>query len=241
MWVSVIEKILTGCSCIDSHLNGGISAGSVTLIYGEPETGKSTLAMQCAVNCGIQGYKTLFVDCDNTFSAKRFSQVAAGKFEEIADLILLVKPLDFKEQTALIDRIADYTAKNFGLIVVDTLNSLYRAKVAESSGKAFGVNRELNRQLAILAQTAKTQKLPVVVTSQVRSVFNDTHDTVAPVATRVLKFWADTIIAMKPTENPQTLKATLEGKNTEKTENTQEAVCYVTIDETGIHDSPYYE
>ena len=46
---------------------------------------------------------------------------------------------------------------------------------------------------------------------------------------------------MKPTENPQTLKATLEGKNTEKTENTQEAICYVTIDETGIHDSPYYE
>ena len=241
MCSSVIEKILTGCNCIDSYLNGGISAGSVTLIYGEPETGKSTLAMQCAVNCGIQGYKTLFVDCDNTFSAKRLSKVAAGKFEEIADLILLVKPLDFKEQTALIDRIADYTAKNFGLIVVDTLNSLYRAKVAESSGKAFGVNRELNRQLAILAQTAKTRKLPVVVTSQVRSVFNDTYDTVAPVATRVLKFWADTILSMKPTEEPQTIKAVLEGKDSGKPENIPEAVCYVTIDETGIHDSPYYE
>jgi DNA repair protein RadB len=240
MWVSVIEKILTGCSCIDSHLNGGISAGSVTLIYGEPETGKSTLSMQCAVNCGIQGYKTLFVDCDNTFSAKRLSQIAAAKFEEIADHIILVKPTDFKQQTALIDRIAEYTAKNFGLIVVDTLNSLYRAKVAESTGKAFGVNRELNRQLAILAQTAKTRKLPVVVTSQVRSIF-DTYNNVAPVATRVLKFWADTIIAMKPTEEPQTIKAMLEGKNSGKTENPQETACYVTIDETGIHDSPFYE
>jgi RecA/RadA recombinase len=237
MCISVIKKVSTGCSCIDSKLNGGISPGSVTLIYGEPETGKSTLTMQCAVNCALQGYKTLFVDCDNTFSAKRLSQVASGKFEEIADLIILIKPANFKEQTAVIDRIGEYTAKNFGLVVIDTFNSLYRAKVAESSGKAFSVNRELNRQLAILAQTAKTQKLPVVVTSQVRSVFNEPYASVAPVATRVLKFWADTTIVMKPTENPQTIKAVLEEKN----EKTQEAPCYLRIDETGIRDHPFHE
>jgi RecA/RadA recombinase len=236
MCISVIKTNLTGCSCIDSHLNGGISPESVTLVYGEPETGKSTLAMQCAVNCAMQGYKTLFVDCDNTFSAKRLSQLASGKFEEIADLIILIRPADFKEQTAVVERISEYTAKNFGLVVIDTFNSLYRAKVAESSGKAFGLNRELNRQLAILAQTAKTKKTPVIVTSQVHSVLDEPFHTVAPVATRVLKFWADTIIAMKPTENPQTIKAVLE----ETRQNPQETHCYLLIDETGIHDSPFH-
>jgi DNA repair and recombination protein RadB len=237
MCISVIKKILTGCSCIDSNLNGGISPESVTLIYGEPETGKTTLAMQCAVNCAMQNLKTLFVDCDNTFSPKRLSQVASGKFEEIADRIILIKPADFGEQTAVIDRISEYTAKNFGLVVIDTLNSLYRAKVAESSEKAFELNRELNRQLAILAQTAKTQKIPIVITSQVHSVFNETYVTVAPVATRVLKFWADTIIAMKPAENPQTIKAVLEKTR----ENPQEVACYLRIDETGIHDYPFHQ
>jgi RecA/RadA recombinase len=237
MCVSVIKKILTGCSCIDSNMNGGISSESVTLVYGEPETGKSTLAMQCAVNCAMQGYKTLFVDCDNTFSAKRLSQVASGKFEEIADRIILIKPANFGEQTAIIDRISEYTAKNFGLVVIDTLNSLYRAKVAESSGKAFGPNRELNRQLAILAQTAKTQKTPVVITSQVRSVFDESYVSVTPVATRVLKFWADTIIAMRPTENAQTIKAVLEKTR----QNPQEATCYLRIDETGIRDYPFHQ
>jgi DNA repair protein RadB len=235
MCSSVIKKILTGSKCIDSHLNGGISSGTVSLVYGEPETGKSTLAMQCAVNCALQGYKTLFVDCDNTFSAKRLSQIASEEFEEIANLIILVKPVNFKEQTALIDRIEAYTAKNFGLIVIDTFNSLYRAKVAESLGKPFGVNRELNRQLAILAQTAKTQKLSVVLTSQVRSVFNEPYANVAPVATRVLRFWADTIIVMKPTENPQIIKAAFE----EKSENIQEGPCYLRIEETGIRDCPF--
>ena len=237
MCVSVMNKISTGCNCIDGHLKGGISPESVTLVYGEPETGKTTLVMQCAVSCALQGYKILFVDCDNTFSAKRLSQAASGKFEEIAELIILMKPVDFKEQTAIIERISEYTAKNFGLVVIDTFNSLYRAKIAESSGKAFGPNRELNRQLAILAQTAKTQKIPVMITSQVRSVLDDTYHTVAPVATRVLKFWADTIIAMKPTENPQTIKAILEKTR----QNPQETNCQLLINETGIHDSPFQQ
>lgn len=231
MCVKVIKKISTGCRCIDSKLGGGISPESVTLIYGEPETGKTTLAMQCAVNCAIQNYKTLFVDCDNTFSSKRLSQVASGKFEEIADLIILIRPNDFREQTAVIDLISEYTAKNFGLVVIDTLTSLYRVNIAESSGKAFGPNRELNRQMAILTQTAKTQKMPVVITSQVRSVFNESYVSVEPVATRVLKFWADTIIAMNPSENPQIIKAVI--KTNEKA---QEAACYLRIDETGIRD-----
>ncbi len=125
---NLIKKILTGCGCIDESMSGGISPGSLTLIYGEPETGKTTLAMQCAVNCAMQNYKTLFVDCDNTFSAKRLSQVSSGKFEEIAELMLLMRPTDFKEQTAVIDRLSEYIAKNFGLVVIDTFTSLYRAQ-----------------------------------------------------------------------------------------------------------------
>jgi len=226
--------IHTGCRCIDRNIGGGISPESVTLIYGEPETGKTTFAIQCTVSCALQNYKTLFVDCDNTFSTKRLSQLSGDKFDQVAEQVILIKPKDFNEQTAVIDRIQDYTAKNFGLIVIDTFTSLYGAEVAESSGKAFSVNRELNRQLAILAQTAKIRKIPVIIVSQVRSVFDDPNVSVAPVANRVLKFWADTIIAMKPTGYPQTIKAVLETR-----ENKQEVTCYVQIGETGIKDTEF--
>src|SRR5208283_1989756 len=228
--------IHTGCRCIDSNIDGGISPESVTLIYGEPETGKTTLAIQCTVSCALQNYKTLFVDCDNTFSTKRLSQLAADKFEQVAQQVILIKPKDFHEQTAVIDRIQDYTEKNFGLIIVDTFTSLYGARVAEFSGKAFSVNRELNRQLAILAQTVKIRKIPVIIVSQVRSVIDDPNVSVAPVANRVLRFWADTIIAMKPTDYPQTIKAVLETR-----ENKQEVTCYVQIGEAGIKDTEYRE
>ena len=215
-------------------MEGGITQESVTLFYGEAETGKSTLAMQCAINCAMQSLKTLYVDCDGTFSAKRLSQLAAGKFDEIAELIILVRPKDFREQTAVVDRLAEYTVKNSGLVVFDTITSLYRVRVAESSGKAFGLNRELNRQMAIIAQTARIKKIPMILVSQVRSVFGEIEGAVEPVGTRVLKFWADTIIAMKPTESPQVVKAVLE-----KPQRDREVTCNLRIDASGIHDYPF--
>jgi DNA repair protein RadB len=203
------------------------------MIYGEPETGKTTFAIQCAANCALQGKKTLFVDCDNTFATERLNQITREKFDQVAEQIILMKPKDFAEQTAIVDQLTDYIAKNFGLVVIDTFNSLYRAKVSETSVKAsFTINRELNRQMALLAQNAKTLHIPIIVTSQVKAVFNETYVSVAPVATRVLQFWADNIIALKPTENPQLIKAVLQ-----KNRNPQEATCYLRISQLGIHDN----
>lgn len=232
MCISVLRNIPTSCRTLDKFLNGGIPSESVTLVYGEPETGKTTLAMQCAVSCARKGYKTLFVDCDGTFSARRLSQIASGQFEEVAELIILMRPSDFREQTTVIDQLTDYVTKSFGLIVVDTVTSIYRLKVAESPSKTFELNRELNRQLANLAQVAKTQKIAVLVTSQVHSALDKVPVSVEPVATRVLKFWADTVIAMKPTENSQVIKLILE-----KSPAKLQPITYsLRIEETGIRE-----
>jgi DNA repair protein RadB len=227
-----MPTIPTDCRAIDRSLEGGIPQESISLVYGEAETGKSTLAMQCAVNCAKQGYKTLFIDCDGTFSTRRLSQIASEKFKEIAEMIILMKPNDFREQTIAIDHLIEYLTKNFGLLIIDTITTLYRLKIAETPKKTFELNRELNRQTALLAQIAKTQKIAVLTTSQVRGVFDDTYSTIEPVATRVLEFWADTIIALKPTENPQIIKATLE-KSPRKL---QPITYYLKIEKNGIHE-----
>jgi DNA repair protein RadB len=226
-----MAEILTGVSGIDTVIGGGIKPQTIMLIYGEPETGKSTLAMQIALHCAQQNGKILYVDCDNTFSAKRLSQIARDSFNEVADRIVLVKPKDFREQTILIDQIEAYIV-NVNLIVVDTFTSLYSAKAAESP-RAFSTNRELNRLLAILAQTVTTRKIPFVMTSQVRSVFDEQSESVRPVATRVLKFWANTILSLKPTELPQTIKATVE----KAPKLSAPSLCYIQIGETGIRDT----
>ncbi|MEM3695187.1 MAG: ATPase domain-containing protein [Candidatus Bathyarchaeia archaeon] len=233
MCIDVLQKIPTGCKVIDNSLEGGIPTKSLTLVYGEAETGKTTLAMQVVVNCAMQGYKILFVDCDDTFSSRRLSQIAAGKLNKIAELIILMKPRSFQEQTFVVDHLNDYVTKHFGLVVVDTVTSLYSARIAENPQKTFELNRELNRHMGLLAQLAKTNKIAILVTSQVRSAFEEGYVSVEPVATRVLKFWAEIIIAMKPTENPRTIKAIIEkGAKAPK-----QCACLLQIKERGLSDA----
>jgi RecA/RadA recombinase len=227
-----VQRIIsTGSRAIDESLGGGLPLG-ISLVYGEAETGKTTLALQCAVNCGKQRVETFFVDCDGSFSVQRLTQIASRQFAEVAKLIVLARPRDFREQAVIIDQLAEYVTSGFGLAVIDTFTSLYRLRVSESPSKTFELNRELNRQLAVLAQVAKTKKISVLITSQVHSVLDEASATVEPVATRVLKFWADTIIALKPSEDRQVVKMMLE-KNPQnvplKTHNLR-------IGQSGIHD-----
>lgn len=204
-------------------------SGNISLIYGEAETGKTTLASQCVVNCAKQGSKILFIDCDGTFSAKRLSQIASERFDEIAESVILMRPENFQQQAMIINKLGDYITGNFGLVVIDTINSLYRAQIAESP-KTFSLNRELNKQLATLAQLARTKKIVILVLSQVRTAFREEHASIEPVATRVLKFWGDTIINLMPTETPRLIKAILE-KNSPQV---QPIICYLSISASGI-------
>ncbi|MFA7397954.1 MAG: AAA family ATPase, partial [Candidatus Bathyarchaeia archaeon] len=225
-----MAPISTGCNCIDQNIGGGIQSDSIILVYGEPETGKSTFALQCAVNCAIQGGKILYVDCDNTFSTERLLQIAGYDFNTVSERIVLVKPRDFREQTVLTEHIEDY-AVNVGLIIFDTFTALYSAKAAESP-KAFSTNRELNRQLALLAQLTKTKKIPLVINSQVRSIISEQSTSVRPVATRVLNFWADNVLLFKPTDFSRVIQVIIE----KAPGLTAEVACYVQIGAGGLTD-----
>jgi DNA repair protein RadB len=223
--------IMTGCGSIDELLAGGLPSDGISLVYGEAETGKSSLAVQCAINCARMGYKTLFIDSDGTFSTKRLSQIAYYDCEKISSFIILMKPTTFQEQIAVIDHLEEYITKKFGLIVVDTITSLYRVELG-SPKETFALNRELNRQVAFLAQIAKTHKVAVLITSQVRSVFREEQVITEPVATRVLKFWSDIVLNLKQTGQTRVIKVLLE----KHPERKRSASCYVRIERTGIRD-----
>ncbi len=225
------RKIPTGCHALDKMLEGGLTLGDVTLVYGEAETGKTSLAIQCAVNAARIGYKAILVDSDGTFSPVRLSQIAHKDLDEVAPSITLVKPATFQEQASAIDRLDEYLTKTVGLIVVDTVTSLYRIELGEPK-RTFTFNRELGRQVACLAQIAKTRKVAVVINSQVRNVFLEGVVTMEPVATRVLKFWADIVLNLKHTGQSRIMKAVLE----KHPERKRPISCYFMISKIGIRD-----
>jgi len=231
MWNPLQRVIPTGCGSLDALLKGGLPADGVSLVYGEAETGKSSLAVQCAVNCARMGYKSIFIDSDGTFSPGRLSQIAYYDCEKISPLIILMKPTTFKEQITVIDHLDEYLTPKFGLIIVDTITSLYSAELGGPK-ETFALNRQLNRQVAFLAQIAKAHNIATLITSQVRSVFVNNQVSIEPVAMRVLKFWGDIVLNLKPTGQTRVIKALLEKHKERK----RAASCYVKIDRTGIRD-----
>ncbi len=229
---STARVLPTGCSGLDKLLEGGLHPASITLVYGEAETGKTSLAIQCAVNAARLDCKVIFIDSDGSFTSRRLAQIASHDLSEVAPKITLVQPTTFQEQELAIDRLDQYLTPNVGLVVVDTITSLYRAEFEKSKDKTFKMNRELGRQLANLAQIAKTRKISTLITSQVRSVFLQGSVVTEPVATRVLKFWSDSVLNLKPADHRNTIRAILE----KHAQHVGPVNCYFSIEENGICD-----
>jgi len=223
--------IQTGCVSLDKLLGGGFPTESVSLIYGEAETGKTSLAVQCAVNCARRGNKSLFIDTDGTFSYERLSQIAEYDFEKISPLMIIVRPATFQEQSRAIDQLEKVITRKFGLIIIDTATSLYRVELDDIK-ETYAANRELNRQLAVLTQIVKTRGVAALITSQVSSVpFGETVET-KPVATRVLNYWSDIVLDMKQTGQTRVIKVLREKHP--KIKGT--GFIYIKIESTGISD-----
>ncbi len=221
----------TGCSSLDKLLEGGFPTEEISLIYGEAETGKTSLAIQCAVNVARQGYKAIYLDSDGTFSPTRLSQITHYDSANLLSQIFLARPTAFQEQAFAIDHFDRYITKKVGLFVVDTVTSLYRAELG-SPKETFILNRELNRQVASLAQIAKTYGIAIILTSQVRSVFVQEGVSIEPVATRVLNFWSDIVLNLKHTSQKGVVNAVIEKHPKRK----RSMSCYLKIGRTGIRD-----
>jgi len=225
------QWITTGSMRLDMALNVGLPIGEVTLIYGEAETGKTGLAIQCSVNAARIGFKTLYIDCEGTFTPERLSQIAQSDIDEVSEMIIIARPSSFQEQIDLIDGLEKYITKRFGLIVFDTITSHYRSEIA-NKGDPFNLNRELNRQVAVLMQIARTTPLSVLLLSQVRSVMETSDFT--PVATRTLRFWSSGVIKLSRTERPNIVRCVVE-----KAHGAEKNLTFLlSIEEDGVHDYP---
>jgi DNA repair protein RadB len=223
--------IPTGCIALDKLLGGGFPAEGVSLVYGEAETGKTSLAVQCAVNCARRGIKSLFIDTDGTFSYERLSQIAEYDYEKISPLMIIMRPTTFQEQSRAIDQLEKVITRKFGLIIVDTVTSLYRVELDDPQ-ETYAASRELNRQLAVLTQIVKTCGVAALIISQVRSVLLGETIEMKPVATRVLNYWSDIVLDMKQTGQTRVIKVLREKHS--KIKGT--GFCYVKIESTGIND-----
>jgi len=205
-----IRRLSTGVKNIDKLLNGGIKGGTLTHVYGKARSGKTTLAIQTAVNVAISGWRTLYVDAENSFSPQRLRQISGTSFDRVAKEIVVFRPTTFVEQSNIVDNIEKYIVPKVKLIIFDTIATLYRVELGNSQ-RNFALNRELNRQLAMLLGLAKKHGIAILITNQVRDVMVEGVVGIEPVGKRVLEHWTPSSLLLEVSDYSKERKIKLIG------------------------------
>ena len=115
----------TGSENLDALLGGGYRAGTITLLYGRSNSGKTQLAMQAAMLCARAGKTSLFIDTEGSFRPERVEEMAKARGlapEGILNRIVYVRSDSASEQmeTVRLMQAREATAPA-SLAVVDTL------------------------------------------------------------------------------------------------------------------------
>lgn len=158
------DRLSSGCEGLDRLLGGGFEPGIITQIYGEAGTGKTTIVLQTAVGAVGRGLKVIFIDTEG-FSVERFRQIAGEGAKDVGAKIVVFEPLNLEQQHSSIKDATKIAGKEFGLLILDSATSLYRAAFEGDDNRP--VRRALAAQLGELQEMARRHRIPVVVTNQV--------------------------------------------------------------------------
>ncbi len=139
--VVAIERIPTGIDEFDRVLGGGIVAGSVVLIGGDPGIGKSTLLLQALVALCNQR-EVLYVSGEESAAqvAMRAHRMGAGAV-----------PLPLMAEIELERITAEIETRRPALVVIDSIQTLYSSQLQSAPGSVAQV-RECAAQLTRLSK-----------------------------------------------------------------------------------------
>ncbi len=205
--LSKMAKISAGSWDLNKWLFGGYENDIVTVIYGNPGSGKTNFALLCAVSQAKKGNKVIFVDTEGGFSVERVKQLCEnGKDKEVLKNIFLLKPTNFEEQKKVFIDLGKNLKNEVSLIVVDSMTILYRLDFATAREKSEAeiqkINSELVGQIKILAEIARKKEIPIIVTNQVykrgeRNAEGEMESFTQMVGGDILKYWGKCLIELE--------------------------------------------
>jgi len=204
------NKISAGSYDLNKWLFGGYEKDIITMIAGPAGSGKTNLVILSACSQAKKGNKVLFIDTEGGFSVDRVKQIIEEDVDKVLGNILLIKPTSFDEQKKDFEKILDKIKKeHISLIVVDGMTMLYRLELGDAhqskdDNKVKEINRELAKQMRILAEIARKQNIPVLITNQVYSEFLCEEDLKKGIKKQtnlvggdLLKYWSKCIIELE--------------------------------------------
>ena len=145
------DRVKTGIGEFDRVLGGGLMPGSVILLGGDPGIGKSTLAMQSASNIK---QKVLYVTGEE--SAKQI-KLRADRLKIKSDDFYILAETDMSPIIAAMNEL------NPVLIVIDSIQTMYRSELDNSPGTIT----QIRECTALLMEEAKKKHFSIIIVGHV--------------------------------------------------------------------------
>jgi len=186
-------KVSTGADFVNSLLDGGFENDVITTIYGPPGAGKTNFCL-LAMAASDPSKKILYVDTEGSFSVARFKQVCPD-YEKVLERTIFLTPTTYLEQKEAFEFIRKAVDDKFSLIIIDSIASLYRLELGVAND-IQNVNRELGLHMALLTEIARKKKIPVIMTNQVYSDFEDKERTRA-IGGDTMKYWSRAMLEVQ--------------------------------------------
>jgi DNA repair protein RadB len=207
------NKISTGSYDLNKWLYGGYEKGIITMIAGSPGSGKTNMAILVSCSQAKKGNKVIYIDTERGFSTDRVKQIVGDDFQNILKNILLMEPSDFNEQKKLFTTLnSELKKEQVSLIVVDGMAMLYRLEFGDAringNENVWEINREVAKQMKLLAEISKKQNIPIIITNQVYQGFQSEEDwkkglerETNIVGGDLFQYWSKCIIELKGSGN----------------------------------------
>lgn len=168
------QRISSGMEELDRVLGGGIVAGSLMLVGGDPGIGKSTLLLQVCHNLTRDRHKVLYVSGEESAQQIKLRAQRIGDFKD--DLMLLCET-----NLELVRSVIEKTKPE--IVVIDSIQTMYHETVSAAPGSVSQVREATN----VLMQIAKGMGISIFLVGHV------TKEGVVA-GPRVLEHMVDTVL-----------------------------------------------
>ena len=168
------DRLTTDIAELDRVLGGGIVAGSLTLVGGDPGIGKSTLLLQVCQRLAAKQVDVLYISGEESLRQIKLRAERIGTFDNHLKL-LCETDLD----------VIDATVRSLKpqVVVIDSIQTMFRQEVSAAPGSVS----QVRESTAVLMQLAKVQGISIFIVGHVTK-----EGTVA--GPRVLEHMVDTVL-----------------------------------------------
>ena len=135
-------RIRTGIDEFDRVLGGGLVAGSLVLIGGDPGIGKSTLMLQALYGLSRQGSKVLYVSGEESVKQIR---LRSKRLETVSNSLYVASEVDLDLIMQMV------VSEKPDVLVIDSIQTMFNSDLSSAPGSVTQV-RESAMRLMIMAK-----------------------------------------------------------------------------------------